>query len=105
MEATVNRNDVLQDIYAALERVNALREPDKQLARCEETVLYGAEGVLDSLGLVSLIMDVEEGVNARYETQLVLADQRAMSQKRNPFRDVRSLADYVVERLKEGVHV
>jgi hypothetical protein len=33
---------------------------------------------------------------------LVLADERAMSQRHNPFRDVRSLADYVMERLNES---
>ena len=38
---------------------------DDQIACEEETVLYGQAGRLDSLNLVSLILDVEEAVNER----------------------------------------
>jgi acyl carrier protein len=97
----MKRDDVLQDIYAALARANELREPAEQLACAEETTLYGPNGGLDSLGLVSLILDVEQAVDDRTGVQLVLADEHAMSQRRNPFRDVRSMADYVLARLEE----
>lgn len=96
---TLAREAVLQAIYAAIRRANALRPPDQQLACDEMTALYGPEGGLDSLGLVSLILDVEEAVNAQAGTSLVLADERAMSQRHNPFRHVRSLADFVLARL------
>lgn len=98
----MNRDDVVHCIYKSLGRVNELRDPDRRLACSEETALYGDAGGLDSLTLVSLIMDVEEAVNDRTGGGLVLADERAMSQRRNPFRDVRSLADYVVARLQGG---
>jgi acyl carrier protein len=98
----MNRDDVVQCIYDAVVRINELREPDRHLVASEETHLYGAAGGLDSLNLVSLIMDVEEAINDRTGAGIVLADERAMSQKRNPFRDVRSLADYVMGRLQEG---
>jgi hypothetical protein len=98
----MERAEVLQAIYRAIENTNQLRPPDDHIACAEETRLYGTGGALDSLALVSLILDVEETVNAQSGKQLVLADERAMSQKRNPFRDVQSLADYVLMRLKEG---
>jgi hypothetical protein len=98
----MQRDDVIREIYGALERANALREPDAQLACAEDTALYGPGGALTSLGLVALILDVEEAVNARTGSGLVLADERAMSQRRSPFRDVRSLADYVMARLGEA---
>lgn len=97
----MDRDDVLKCIYAAVGRINELREPGQHLACNEETALYGAAGGLDSLNLVSLIMDVEEAVNDRTGGVLVLADERAVSQRRNPFRDVRSLADHVMTRLQE----
>jgi len=97
----MQRDKILSAVYQALERSNALREPEQQLVCAEETTLYGSQGGLDSLGLVSLLLDVEEAVNAHTGACMVLADARAMAQQRNPFRDVRSLADYVVVRLKE----
>ena len=98
----MERHNVLQIIFQALERANALRTPGGRLACVEETLLYGEGGGLDSLGLVSMIMDVEEAVADASGRQIVLADEKAMAQRRNPFRSVSSLADYVLERLREG---
>jgi acyl carrier protein len=98
----MDREAVLREIYDAIRRVNELREPGDRLACAEDTVLYGPGGALDSLGLVSLLLDVEEAVNARSGQSLVLADEHAMAQRRNPFRDVGSLADYVTARLDAG---
>ncbi len=98
----MERGEVLEDIYGAIRRVNELRESDARIPCAEETVLYGPEGVLDSLGLVSLLMDVEESVSTRAATPLALTDEHAMSQRRNPFRTVGALTDYVLNRLRDG---
>ena len=99
----MDRDVVVREIYQAIGRINELRNPDDRIACSEETVLYGSGGVLDSLGLVSLIMDVEQAINEYSGTSLVLADAQAMAQRHNPFRDVRSLVDYVMSRLKAEV--
>jgi D-alanine--poly(phosphoribitol) ligase subunit 2 len=65
----------------------------------EHTRLYGPNGLLDSLRLVSLVLDLEQSVNERLGTAITIADSRAMSQQRSPFRSVGSLADYVVQTL------
>lgn len=63
--------------------------------------LYGHSSSLDSLGLVRLLIDVEQRVNERYGSTVALMDEKAMSQKHSPFRTVVSLADYLV-KLIEG---
>lgn len=63
--------------------------------------LYGRNGVLDSLGLVQLIADLEEEIYQSASTQITIADERAMSMKISPFRSVSSLADYVSNILTE----
>lgn len=95
----MDRAVVLEEIYGAIQRTNELREPDARIACAEDPILYGPGGSLDSLGLVSLLMDVEEAVSARTGRPLILADEHAMSQRHNPFRTVGSLSDYVLERL------
>ena len=100
----MNRDTVIQSIYDAIRRTNDLRAPHDRLGCEEATVLYGREGCLDSLGLVSFILDVEEAVNAHTGLKLVLADERAMAQQRSPFRTVQSLADYVMARLETPSH-
>jgi len=65
----------------------------------EETVLFGREGLLDSIGLVSFILDVEESIRSQSGISVTLADERAMSQSRSPFRRVSTLADYATELI------
>lgn len=63
------------------------------------TKLFGGDGALDSLALVSLIADVEEKISISYGKDIVLADEKAMSQKVSPFRTVESLANYIQKLL------
>jgi hypothetical protein len=95
----VDRDAVVREIYQALSRINELRDPNDRITCAEETILFGSGGALDSLALVSLIVDVELAVNELTGGNLVLADAQAMAQRSNPFRDVRSIADYVMSRL------
>ena len=64
-----------------------------------ETRLYGRGSDLDSLGLVQLVVDVEEKVSERYGLPITLTDERALSQEHSPFRTADSLSAYVTEFL------
>jgi acyl carrier protein len=66
-----------------------------------DTRLFGPKGVLKSIELVSLIVDLEEKIADEYCISLILADERAMSQKKSPFRTVSSLAQYISMLLQE----
>lgn len=68
----------------------------------EKTHLYGAKGNLDSLALVTLITNLEETISEKFGKTIVLADERAVSQTKSPFRTVESLADYIESLLHEA---
>ena len=55
---------------------------------------FWANSPLDSLGLVGLLIDVEEAFAAEGHP-IVLSDEKALSQRRSPYRDVPSLVDYI----------
>jgi acyl carrier protein len=65
------------------------------------TSLIGRRAVLDSLALVTLIVDLEQRLEEEYELALTLADDRAMSQKNSPFRSVETLTGYICELIAE----
>ena len=67
----------------------------------DDTRLFGSGGLLDSLGLVSVLMDVEQQLNDQTGYNLTIADERAMSQERSPFRTIGSLTEYVMVLLAE----
>lgn len=68
----------------------------------EGTRLIGRDLALDSIGLVTLIVDLEQRIGEQYGVTLTLASDRAMSQQNSPFRTVGALADYVCTLLAEG---
>lgn len=97
----MTRDQILAVIFEAVDRANELREPDQWIGRSEDAGLFGPEGVLDSLGLVSLVLDVEDAINSACGVRLVLADERALARRQSPFRNARALADLIQERLEE----
>ncbi len=68
----------------------------------EDTVLFGKDGALDSMGLVTLIIAVEQAIEDRFEASAGLADEKAMSQSKSPYRSVASLADYAVTQIERN---
>lgn len=90
------RNTVLTLVTRAAEEINPTLEEAIPLERGEEAPLYGREGVLDSLDLVSLILLVEEKASDELGKSLTLTSDRALSSFRSPFRTVGTLTDYVV---------
>lgn len=88
--------------------INAVKEIAEALGTPElkdpvgGTRLYGGEkGTLDSLNLVRLITDLEEKISETFGKEIIIADERAMSQKTSPFKNVQSLADYILLLLAE----
>jgi acyl carrier protein len=66
-----------------------------------ETPLLGRAGVLDSLGLVTLVVALEQTLEDEYGVSVSLADERALSERKSPFRTIGTLAEYA-ERLIDG---
>jgi D-alanine--poly(phosphoribitol) ligase subunit 2 len=96
----VDREGVLEAIGDAMHELQESGvETRGPLEASVETPLFGSRGMLDSLGLVQLIVLLENQLEDRYGASLTLADDRALSEKRSPFRTVGTLSDYVMKRL------
>jgi acyl carrier protein len=83
--------DVLNDL-------NLARDADQQLQVGPEAPLFGSQSPLDSLELVALAMDIEDAFAER-GFDISLSDEKAMSRRQSPFRDVSSLVAYVRELI------
>ena len=66
-----------------------------------DTPLFGEDGMLDSMGLVSLVIAVEQAIEEQFERRVSLADEKALSQANSPYRTVNSLADYAASELAQ----
>lgn len=67
-----------------------------------DTVLFGDGGALDSMGLVTLIVAVEQAIEDKYDASAGLANEKAMSQSKSPYRTIGTLADYAASQLQGG---
>jgi len=94
-------NQVDQILFAAIEEINEQLPTNQKIVADKSTMLFGKDGVLDSLTLVNLIVAAEQKVQETLNVAITLADDRAMSQKNSPFKSVESLASYIVLLVKE----
>lgn len=67
----------------------------------DETRLYGPDGTLTSIKLVMLIADIEEKIASTLGRNIILADEKAMSQKTSPFLTIGALTSYIEKLLAE----
>ncbi len=91
----VSRKQIEQAVFLAIDEINEELPEAGRIERTSDAKLFGREGVLDSLGLVNLIVAVEQAVEDELEITITLADEKAISQKNSPFRSVESLVDYI----------
>jgi hypothetical protein len=45
------------------------------------------------------VLDVEQRVDARFNKAISLADEKAMSARRSPYRSVGALADFILDKI------
>lgn len=95
------KNKIEKIIIEALKEINEELENEVLENPTHETNLYGVNGALDSLALVSLITDLEEKISDEFDKDIILADEKAMSQRTSPFRNVESLTSYIQKLLEE----
>lgn len=93
---------ILDVIYEVVDQVNASSPADRQIPKQPEAALFGEKAVLDSLGLVNFVVTTESRLRRNLALEITLTDDRALSQKRSPFRTIESLAEYIAALAEEA---
>ncbi len=102
MRIAATQSEIQELVIASLRSILQERELAMDGPLNESVCLIGQQQVLDSLGLVSLLVDVEQRLEEEYGIALALANDRAMSQKRSPFRTVQTLTEYICLLAEEA---
>ena len=90
----MTKDDALRIVYDALNRLN--EELDQPITVGPDTPLFGTDAVIDSLSLVSVIVDVEADASAALGFPVSLTDDAAINQPVSPFTDPDRLATYII---------
>jgi acyl carrier protein len=94
---TSHFDGVLAMIYESISALNLQLPPEQRIEKSASTVLFGAGGKLDSLGLANFIVIAEEKLEERYGFHVNLTADDPFSPTTGHFRTLHSLATYVSE--------
>ena len=94
--------NILAAVYRAVDWINPELPPNRQLGKTPDARLLGPKSVLDSLHLVSLLINIEREIEDTLGVTLTLANERALSMKESPFRTIESLTSYIGVLISEA---
>jgi acyl carrier protein len=94
-------NKIIETIYRAIDDTNKIFPEDTEIIKSPDSELFGGRGNLDSLGLVQLIVNIEKHLLKSFSVSIVLANDKALSMKNSPFRNISTLCEYIGDLLNE----
>ncbi|MEK3882080.1 hypothetical protein [Paenibacillus sp. PL2-23] len=100
--STPNRDELLRIVLDGCQEIAYAYSAKAPGELGGHTPLYGRDGFLDSLGLVSLLAVVEQSVEEELGARIALSDRAAQQWSNNPFRTVDSLVAYLKGCLEEA---
>ena len=97
----MNISQIFQIVESQLKTLNDTLPEDQKFNVSYDTMLFGRGSNIDSLSLVSVIVDLETYFLDEYNIELCLTDDKAMTREISPFDNVKNLVDYLHELLNE----
>ncbi len=67
----------------------------------ENTLLLTEGSLIDSLTLVSIIVDIETVLSENFNKDISLSDDNAMQRKISPYKNIKTLVDYIIELMNQ----
>jgi len=78
-----------------------LKEQDIEGEGNSDTILSGSESLVDSMGLVNVIMDIESCFHDQGH-MITITSEDFMSLEGTPFQTVTTLTDFILELIEEA---
>ena len=96
-----NTTKVLQLMLEAFDELKSQNKAIEINKYDDNLILFGAGATIDSLTLVSLIVDLESKISEEFSYDISLTDDRAMTREISPFDTFGSLKSYIAELVNE----
>jgi len=88
-------------LIQCINSLNSELPENKKLSPTHETLLLAEGSNIDSLQLISVIVDFEEALAIHFKVQVSLTTDDAMSLTESPFYNVNSLANYAFSLISK----
>lgn len=93
----LSQEKALEAVFTAIDELNAQMPSDMQLQKSPDMPLTGDNSPLDSLGLINLIVALEEVIARGEGSAPQLLDEELLGEAEGPYSTPADLADYVAK--------
>lgn len=93
--------NALKLIFETIDEMNLELDSSDQIEKNEDTVIFGIDSALDSIGLVNFITIIEQKIEEETGKFITIADERAMSMENSPFKTIGTLKEYIELLINE----
>lgn len=94
----MNRKEVRNIVIGAInEFLKGIRN-DTETVVDDNTGLVGEGGILDSLGFIQVVVDIEEHFK-KENAKVSLTSEEVMARQNSPFRSVETLVEFITQEL------
>jgi hypothetical protein len=83
----------------ALEETSSLL-PEK-INYSDDLVLWGTDGMFNSLELVNFISTVETLISDKFDKEVTIVSEKAFSKRNSPFKSMETFGNFIEELLEE----
>lgn len=97
----MNKSQIFQVVESQLNTLNNTLPDEQKFNVSYETMLFGRGSSIDSMSLVSVIVDLETYFLDEHNLEICITDDRAMTREISPFDNVKNLVDYLNELINE----
>ena len=93
--------EITRMLFDVIDELNEFRPAEEHLDKNLAAPLTGDSGRLDSAGLINLIVLTEQKTASELGMPILLTDDRTLSQAKEVFGSLGTLADYIQQLLNE----
>lgn len=86
-------------VFSAIDEVNKQLPKEQKLEKSMDTVLVGPTSKLDSLGMVNLVVALEEHIEKDFDRTIYLTDESVMSDGNGYFQTIGALCEHITKLL------
>ena len=95
----LSQNEIVQKVIGFLNDNKKFLKIETSKKIDSDTHVFGENGLLDSIGLVHLIVNLEKQIKNETGKKIVLVSSDAMSKTKSPFKSVSTIAQLIKDKL------
>ena len=99
--SNIDRETIKDVIFSAAKSFNTTQDPNSQIVLDEATVLIGQGAAIDSMGLVSLLIEIEQQLQEKLQLSVNFTSEKAMAARVSPFRRIRTVIEFICDKLPD----